>query len=292
MTTHSWAGLLRRAEAELAEAGVPSPRRDAEDLAAFVIGERRGTVLARVASGATAGQTDAARFEALVGERARRVPLQHLVGTAGFRTLELSVGPGVFVPRPETELVAQAAITEALARLDAGDTPVVVDLGTGSGAIAGSVAVEVPGATVYAVERSATAHAWAQRNLAGLGVRLVHADLRDALGELDGAVHVVVSNPPYVPTDAVPRDPEVAEHDPSEALFGGPDGLEVLRAVIARAALLLRPGGLLVAEHAETQGSAVPDLLRAAGGWREIIDHPDLTGRARFSTARKETEQA
>ncbi len=286
--TDGWAALLRRAETRLAEAGVPSPRWDAEELAALVIGSGRGAALARVAAGAAAGQLDAERFEALVAERARRVPLQHLTGCAGFRTIELAVGPGVFVPRPETELVAEVGILEARRLVEGGRPAVVVDLGTGSGAIAAAVAAEVPGAVVHAVEGSAPAYAWAQRNLAGRGVTLRLGDLGEAFPELDGCVDVVVSNPPYVPTDAVPCEPEVAQHDPFEALYGGPDGLDVVRAVIARAAILLRPGGLLVVEHAQTQGRAVPDLLRRAGGWREVLDHPDLTGRARFSTARKE----
>lgn len=272
---------LREAARRLADAGVPSPRADAESLAAHLVGVGRGELAARAARGddAPPGLDD------LVAERCRRVPLQHLTGTAGFRGLELRVGPGVFVPRPETEVLAGLAIEAALAT--AGNEPVVVDLGTGSGAIALAIAREVPEARVHAVEVSGQAHAWAAENLRGSGVDLRLGDAATAFGDLDGAVDVVVSNPPYIPPGAVPVDPEVADHDPGVALYGGgPDGLAVPRAVLATAARLLRDGGLLAVEHADSQQAAVLALLDTPA-WRDRRGHNDLAGRPRCVTARR-----
>ncbi|QTE31564.1 peptide chain release factor N(5)-glutamine methyltransferase [Pengzhenrongella sicca] len=276
---------MRAAEATLASAGVPSPRADAELLAAHLLGIGRGEV--QVA--AILGRPAPAGFAELVARRAARIPLQHLTGTAPFRGLELAVGPGVFVPRPETEQVAQVAIDAAAAR--PGDQVLVVDLCTGSGAIALAVAHEVPGALVHAVELDAAAHAWAERNVAALSagrVRLHRGDARTALAALDGTVDVVVSNPPYVPPGAVPVDPEVAEHDPAVALYGlGADGLEVPRGIVAAAARLLRPGGLLVLEHAEVQDAAARAMVDATGLFGPAETQPDLTGRARMVVARR-----
>jgi release factor glutamine methyltransferase len=227
------------------------------------------------------------RYAGLVAERSDRIPLQHLTGRAGFRRLELSVGPGVFVPRPETELAAGLAIEEARA---AGSRPLVLDLCTGSGAIALAVKDEVPHAIVCAVELATEAHAWAARNVAatGLEVELVQGDARTAFADLDGQADVVVSNPPYIPVGMVPVDPEVRDHDPEVALYGGSeDGLAIPLAVAARAAALLRPGGLLVMEHADTQGDSLPQALRRAGTWEEVRDHEDLAGRPRATTARR-----
>lgn len=290
--TRRLADAVAEAEARLRDAGVPSPRYDAEELAGHVLGLSRGALLARVAAGSTADEDTLTTYDGLVGERARRVPLQHLTGTAAFRHLVLAVGPGVFVPRPETEVVAQAAVDEAARLVAAGQAPVVVDLGTGSGAIALAVATEVPGAQVHACEREPHAHAWAARNVAACApdrVDMRLADLADAFADLDGQVDVVVSNPPYVPPDQVPVDPEVRDHDPDAALYGtGADGLGVVRAVVATAARLLRPGGLLVIEHADSQGESAPALVRAAEGWRDVADVADLAGRPRFVLARRE----
>lgn len=217
----------------LRDAGVPSPRVDAELLADHLLNVGLGRLRAMMLGDAPAPEG----YEALVAERASRIPLQHITGVAHFRYLELAVGPGVFVPRPETESVAQLVIdhVRGMAR------PRIVDLGTGSGAIAGSIAHEVPGAEVHAVEFSPFAHAWAAKNLAPLGVRLVLGDLRDALPELNGTFDVVVSNPPYIPAEAVPTEPEVALHDPPEALYGGgADGMELPTAAAASAARLLQ----------------------------------------------------
>jgi release factor glutamine methyltransferase len=259
---------------------------DAELLLAHVLGVPRTGLL-------TLGEVPddaAARFAALAGQRADRVPLQHLTGRAPFRHLELAVGPGVFVPRPETEQLVEWA----LARLAGVAEPVVVDLGSGSGAIALSIAHEHPGARVTAVERDPGAIEWTRHNAAARAaagdrpVEVRSGDMTDPglLRELDGTVDLVVSNPPYVPDGAtVPR--EVADHDPPLALWGGPDGLDVVRGLLRTAARLLRPGGGLGIEHADQQGSALPALVRASGGWTDVADHPDLAGRPRYTTAHR-----
>ena len=286
MTTDATGDLraaVRAAATRLAEAGVPSPENDALTLAAHVLHRPVGEVRTAMVLGAPA--PDPAAYERLVEHRADRVPLQHLTGRAAFRRLELSVGPGVFTPRPETEVVAGLAIEAALA---VDGAPVVVDLCTGSGAIALAVADEVPAATVYAVELGEDAHAWAVRNVTatGLDVTLVHADATTAFPELDGTVDVVVSNPPYIPLGMVPLDPEVRDHDPDLALYGGSeDGLAVPAAVAARAAVLLRSGGVLVMEHADSQGVSLPAVLERTGCWVEVRDEVDLTGRPRATVA-------
>ncbi|GAB3069875.1 peptide chain release factor N(5)-glutamine methyltransferase [Pedococcus soli] len=286
MTDQPGGGLraaVRAAAARLAEAGVPSPENDALALAAHVLRRPVGELRTAMLVGAAA--PDPAAYARLVEHRADRVPLQHLTGRAAFRRLELSVGPGVFTPRPETEVVAGLAIDAALA---VDGAPVVVDLCTGSGAIALAVADEVPSATVYAVELGEDAHAWAARNVvdSGLPVTLVHGDATTAFPELDGTVDVVVSNPPYIPVGMVPLDPEVRDHDPELALYGGSeDGLAIPLAVAARAADLLRAGGVLVMEHADSQGESLPAGLRRSGRWSEVRDEVDLTGRPRATVA-------
>ncbi|NUP59200.1 MAG: peptide chain release factor N(5)-glutamine methyltransferase [Pseudarthrobacter sp.] len=273
----SLADAVTEATAILRDAGVPSPRVDAELLADHLMKVGLGRLRALML-----GDTPApAGYAELVAERAGRVPLQHITGVAHFRYLELAVGPGVFIPRPETESVVQLVIDHV--RGMAG--PRVVDLGTGSGAIAGSIASEVPGAEVYAVEYSALAHAWASKNLAPLGVNLVLGDLRDALPELNGTFDVVVSNPPYIPAEAIPNEPEVALHDPPEALYGGgADGMELPTAAAASAARLLRPGGYFVMEHAEVQAAWITGML-GRGPWTRISTHPDLNGKERATSA-------
>lgn len=360
--------LLADAEERLRVAGVPTPQVDAELLLAHVTGRPRAML--RILD-AELGAGEAERFESLVAQRAERIPLQHLTGRAAFRYLDLEVGPGVFVPRPETELLVDevlgalpraggsavrrsygpragadsgSAIRSTFATDSAPETwidpdpadetwiamapsaraepttaptptrpeeaqdamPIVVDLCTGSAAVALAVAIERPGTRVIAVEISDEALAWARRNLtdhaealagAHSALRLVAADATTCadtggpLADLRSSVDVVVTNPPYVPDDATPRDPEVRDHDPHAALYGGPDGLGVIRRLATQAALLLGPGGRFVVEHADEQGEdagrlGVPGLLRAAPGtWLDVRDHPDLTGRPRYTTA-------
>jgi release factor glutamine methyltransferase len=277
--------LIEHAVAVLTAARVPSPDADAELLVAHVLGLSRGQVQARAITGTQLDVEQRHAVLELVERRAAREPLQHLTGRAAFRSLELSVGPGVFVPRPETELVAQLAIDALLAV--PGGSPRAVDLGTGSGAIALALATEVPHAEVIAVENSPRAYVWARENaerIAAPNLRLVFADLGAALPELDGTMDVVVSNPPYIPTGAIPRDPEVRLHDPEVALYGGPDGLDVVRAVSATGRRLLRPGGVLVLEHGELQGADIRALL-TADGWSAPATTRDLLGRDRATTA-------
>jgi release factor glutamine methyltransferase len=276
------ADAVRAAARVLEDAGVPSPRVDAELLAGHLLGVTPGRLRALLLGDSTVPEG----YFALVEERARRVPLQHLTGRAYFRYLELQVGPGVFIPRPETESVVQLVI-DALATVE---RPKVVDLGTGSGAIAGSLAHEIPGAEVYAVELSAFAHAWAARNLAPLGVKLIAGDFRDALPEHDGTFDAVVSNPPYVPSEAIPNEPEVALHDPPEALYGGgADGMELPTAAAATAARLLKRGGYFVMEHAEVQSEWIAAMLERMGTWAEITTHLDLNGKERATSAVRAT---
>ncbi len=276
--------LLREATAALDAAGVPTPQVDAELLLAWASDTSRGAVQARALTGGAIAPEHVERFRHAVARRTTREPLQHITGEAHFRALTLAVGPGVFVPRPETEGVVQFGI-DAL-RATAVPEPVAVDLGSGSGAIAIAMDTEVPNALVYAVERSPEALPWTRRNVDAHGgtVRLVEGDLADALPELDGTVSVVVSNPPYVPTGMVPRDPEVQLHDPAVALYSGADGLDAVRSLAATARRLLVPGGVLVVEHAEHQGAAVRAVL-AGHGFRSPETHVDLTGRDRTTTA-------
>jgi release factor glutamine methyltransferase len=288
--------VLVDGERRLARADVPTPRVDAELLLAHVLDVPRG----RMFLSDPIDPADATRFETLLVRRSARVPLQHLLGEAPFRHLTLEVGRGVFVPRPETEGVVELAI---LALSDAADERLAVDLCTGSGAIALALATEVPHSIVHAVEIEESAHDWAGRNVAahaeplaaaGSAVHLYRGDATtahlDALAALVGRVDVVVSNPPYIPDDAVPREPEVAQYDPPRALYGGHDGLDVVRGVAVAAAALLRPGGLLVIEHSDALGesggaSGVPHVLREHGGYVDVVDHQDLAGRDRTTTA-------
>jgi release factor glutamine methyltransferase len=285
-------GALAAATARLAQAGVPSARHDAQALAAHVLGMSRAQVVTAALRGDDLPL--GARFDELVTRRARRVPLQHLTGEGPFRDLVLAVGAGVFVPRPETEVVAHAAIDEARRVAGDGRTPVVVDLCTGSGAIALAVAMEVPGSRVHAVELSTEAHAWARRNVDRIapGVDLREGDAATAFADLDGEVDVVVSNPPYIPPGCTPVDPEVRDHDPGVALYGGgPDGLDVPRQVVATAARLLRDGGLVVIEHGDVQQDEMIALLQGTSAadltWGDRHGHRDLADRPRFVTARR-----
>lgn len=277
--------VLARIAERLAAAGVVDPEVDAEWLVGHVLEAGRGAVQTAAIIGTVLTTEHLAALAPLVERRERREPLQHITGLAAFRGLTLKVGPGVFVPRPETEGVAQFAI-DAL-RAEASSAPIGIDLGTGSGAIALAMATEVPHARVFAAEISRDALPWTRKNfddVAAPNATLVHADLAVAFTELDGTVDVVISNPPYVPDAAIPRDPEVRGFDPALALYGGPDGLDVVRVLSTTAQRLLRPGGVLIIEHGELQGRAIRDLL-AADGWRATATHPDLTMRDRATTA-------
>jgi release factor glutamine methyltransferase len=272
----------------LTEAGVASPRVDAELLAAHVVGVRRGQL-------AMVPLVDPPVVEALrmlVSRRAKRVPLQHLTGTAAMGAIDVAVGPGVFIPRPETEVL----LAWGLAALEGVAQPLVVDLCTGSGALALAVAHARPDAQVHAVERDPVALSWARRNAdmrAAAGdtpVALYAGDITDPrlLGALDGMAHLVLCNPPYVPAGA-PLPPEVAWHDPPAAIFAGPDGLAVIPDVVRTGARLLVEGGSIAIEHDDSHAVAVPALLAARRVLTDVADHVDLAGRPRFATARRGT---
>jgi release factor glutamine methyltransferase len=280
------------AASRLAEAGVESPRTDAELIAAHVHG---------VARGALHTVPDAAfdpRYWDDVARRASREPLQHITGRAYFRYLELEVGPGVFVPRQETEVMTGWAI-EALGEMDIAE-PVVADLGTGSGAIALAIAQEVPGARVHAVEADPLARQWAERNIARCAAAAPHTsgrvalhggDFASVLPDLGGAVDLVISNPPYIPLGAwVP--PEVGEYDPATALWGGADGLDAIRVIERVARRLLRSNGLVAVEHGAPQGAAVYWVFAEEHGWHGTRNHTDLAGRDRFVSAAWKDERS
>jgi release factor glutamine methyltransferase len=270
--------LLEQATTDLAAAGVSSPRHDAETLLSHVTGVPRMMLM----GSAKPDGMQVKQFQEMVAARAARVPLQHLTGSAGFRYVDVEVGPGVFVPRPETELLAGWAIDHAKTL----SSPVVVELCAGAGAISLSVVHEVPGAQVHAVELDEPAYEWAQRNLAGSGVDLRLGDMADAFGDLDGQVDVVVANPPYIPLDAWESvAPEARDHDPSLALWSGDDGLDAMRVVDQVAWRLLRSGGVVGAEHADAQGESAPAVF--AGRWTDVRDHRDLADRPRYVTATK-----
>ena len=280
--------MLDAATEKLAAAGVASPGHDARALAVHVLGLAKPSDLL-LADDLDEEQRTA--YDALVARRAAREPLQHLTGSVGFRHIELEVGPGVFVPRPETESVVQWAVDAIAAQ--GWQRPLLVDLCTGSGTIAFALANEVAGATVHAVERDPDALAWTRRNAANrvaAGDPEVHLHLgsvEESLLDLDAQFDLVASNPPYVAThEAHLPDPEVVDHDPEIALFAGEDGLDVIRLVEQAARRLLKAGGLVVVEHSDRQGVTAPAVFTEAGGWAEVEDHPDLTGRDRFVTAR------
>jgi release factor glutamine methyltransferase len=279
--------LLTQAASRLRDVGVESPQQEARQLLAYAA----GVELVRLPLLDTVEDAQAAYFESLINKRAHRVPLQHLTGRAHFRYLELEVGPGVFVPRPETEVMTGWAIEQlrpmvyAVARGESRHLPVVVELGTGSGAVAKSIATELTGTRVYAVEVSEEAAAYAVRNLADTTVELQVRDMVGAFPELDGTVDLVISNPPYIPLEAFESVvPEVRDHDPLLALFAGQDGLDAIRVVVAQSARLLRPAGLICVEHADVQGESAQQILLQQGGFGGVRDHSDLSGRPRFVT--------
>ncbi|MGE2737887.1 peptide chain release factor N(5)-glutamine methyltransferase [Mycolicibacterium vaccae] len=272
--------VIDAAADELAAAGVDSARVDAELLAAHVAGTPRGRL--------TLTEPDAgfvSRYRELITQRARRIPLQHLTGVAAFGPVTVDVGPGVFIPRPETEVLLEWAM-----KLPLPDPPVIVDLCTGSGALALALATHYPRARVVAVDDSEQALSYARRNVAdsaaGSGVELLHADVTQPglLTELDGTVDLLVSNPPYIPDNAA-LEPEVAQHDPAHALFGGPDGMAVIGPIVEAAGRLLRPGGFCAVEHDDTTSDRTAEVFRRSGRFDEIVARHDWTGKPRYVTA-------
>lgn len=277
---------IAQATHELHAAGVPSPENDAWHIAAHLMGVSLGEAKAQ----ALLAAPTPARFTELVRERAARVPLQHLLGVAHFGGVELHVGPGVFCPRPETESLLEWAVSASSELTAASKEFTVVDLCTGSGAIAVAMATAIPDARIYAVELDPFAAAWAERNTQDTTVELVQADATTwRPSSLCGHVDMVLTNPPYIPDDSVPTEPEVREHDPAMALYGlGQDGLQVPYAVIETAAQLLRAGGVLALEHADVQQEKLVQYLSNTGEWRNVQGHNDLVGRPRFVTAQKQ----
>jgi len=266
------------ATATLAGAGIDTARTDAELLAAHLAGTDRGRLA--LLDAPDPGFFD--RFDSAVAVRARRIPLQHITGTAPFGPVQLHVGPGVFIPRPETEVLLEWALAQTLPR-DA----VILDLCTGSGALAIALASQRPGARVIAVDDDPDALEYARRNAAGTTVRVVRGDVTDAhlLPELAGTVDLVVANPPYIPA-GTELEPEVAQHDPAHALFGGADGMSVIGPLIRGAVRWLKPDGLLAVEHDDTTSAATVRMITGTGVFAEVTAHRDLTGRPRFVTAR------
>lgn len=275
---------LEFASNKFEQAGIESFQADAEILLGHVLDISRGQLQVKAISGEELSESEEQKYLELVQKRSERFPLQHITGVAYFRQLELKVGPGVFVPRFETESVTQLAV-DAL-RAVPKENPIAVDLATGSGAIALSLAVEVPNALVFAVELSEDALVYTRENFAKYAphATLVQGDLADAFPDLDGQVDVLVSNPPYIPDEMIPIYPEVHLHDPSMALYGGADGLDLVRKVEISAKRLLREGGVLIIEHADMQGDAIRELILSLG-WRQCSTHKDLAGRDRATTA-------
>jgi release factor glutamine methyltransferase len=276
---------LELATDKFSAAGVSSPSVDAELLGCYILETDRSELTLLAIANRQFPENKLADFLVAVARREKREPLQHITGIAPFRHLELEVGPGVFSPRPETEQVVDLAIQKTKQVL----APLIVDLCAGSGAIAISISTEVSSATVYAVELSKQAFEYLRRNYENYGLdtqTLRNEDLKTALLELDGTVDLVVSNPPYIPDAAVPVDLEVQLHDPALALYGGEDGLDVIREISTRALALLRPGGQLVLEHAHTQAAAIGELLLSQG-WQEIVSSQDLTGKDRMISAKR-----
>jgi release factor glutamine methyltransferase len=275
--------LLSESSSKLKEAGVISATVDAELITCFCLGISRSELSLMVATNQEFPQESLDKFQLALARRVARQPLQHITGTAPFRHLELKVGPGVFTPRPETEQVVGFAM-EKISNLP---SPLIVDLCSGSGAIAISLATEISGSKVFAVEKSEEAFGYLLQNAASYGLvddYLRNEDLDNSLTELDGLVDLVISNPPYIPNDAIPIDLEVQLHEPSMSLYGGVDGLDVIRQISIRAKKLLKSGGLLVLEHADSQSSAIGKLL-LAGGWLEIEARADLAGKKRMISA-------
>tara|TARA_B110000503_G_scaffold48262_1_gene78634 strand:- start:1381 stop:2244 length:864 start_codon:yes stop_codon:yes gene_type:complete len=277
--------VLRDVATRLDQAGVASPSVDAERLVSHVVGISRGELLAKAHTGFTLEAPALEELELLVSRRSRREPLQHLIGTAAFLGFEVAVGPGVFVPRPETESMAERAIHHAQTMAVGAHGLRILDLCAGSGVLGIALARSVPHAHVSAVEVSDLAYPYLEKNTQELApeITVVQADLVAYGATLaDESVDMIVANPPYIPDSEVPNDPEVADFDPGLALYGGIDGLDVVRDVLELAKRVLRPGGLVMIEHSNLQGLAVRQLCEKAG-FRAITTEQDLVGRDRFT---------
>ncbi len=282
-TRHRLRQAIEQAAAALAEAGIDSARTDAELLAAHAAGTERG----RLAVMAVPDAEFFGRYDELIVARSRRIPLQHITGTAAFGPLTLHVGPGVFIPRPETEAMLEWALSQPLPA-----DPLIVDLCTGSGALAVALARQWPRARVIAVDDDGAALAYARRNAESSAVELVQVDVTTPalLPELTGTVDLVVANPPYIPAGAQ-LEPEVAQHDPSHALFGGADGMAVIAPIVEHAGNWLKAGGLLAVEHDDTTSGQTVELITGTGLFTAVTAHRDLAGRPRFVTARRAEQE-
>ena len=278
MSRHRLRQAIEAATTALGQAGIDSARNDAELLAAHVLGVERGRL-----SFTDVPEEFFGRYHDAVSTRARRIPLQHITGTAPFGPVRLEVGPGVFIPRPETEALLEWALAQ-----DLPDDAVIIDVCTGSGALGIALATARPGARVTGVDIDPTALDYARRNAASTTMSVVRGDVAEdgLLSDLAGTVDLVVSNPPYVPAGAI-LDPEVAEHDPAHAVFGGADGMAVIVPLVARAAGWLKSGGLLAVEHDDTTSEATVGAISATGLFDKVAPHADLAGRPRFVTGRR-----
>lgn len=278
--------LIAHAGQKFSEVGIDSALTDAENLAAHFLGLSWGELQSKLLLDEEISEEQAFPIITAYARRMQREPLQHITELAYFRGLELSVGLGVFVPRPETEIVAGLAIDHLKDYPKA--NPIAVDLGAGSGAIGLALQQEVPHSRVFAVEKSEAAFPFTLKNFERYATseQLRLGDLADAFEDLNSQVSVVISNPPYIPLSALPRDPEVARYDPAMALYGGVDGLEIIRQVSRTAMRLLHSDGFLIIEHSDEQSAAVVELL-LADGWRSVTPHRDLTHRDRAVSARK-----
>jgi release factor glutamine methyltransferase len=286
---------LIHATQRLQASGIDSARTDAELLLCHVLGCKRSRLM--LVDELSFDQR--MEYERLLGKRQSRVPLQHLTGITPFRYLELEIGPGALVPRPETEVVVEAALRYM--REHVTTRPLLLDLCSGAAPIAVALATELDHVDVVGIEKHEEAQYWGRCNFVKYAeaiaardntLTLVDADATDpdAFAAFENRAALVVSNPPYIPDGMVPRDPEVGKHDPHVALFGGSDGFDVIRGLLDTAAIALQDNGYLIMEHADAQGeeagdSGLPALLRAHGAFDNVADHHDLTGRPRYSTA-------
>jgi release factor glutamine methyltransferase len=272
----SMRAAIDEATRALSAAGVGTPRVDAEYLAAHTAGVERGRL-----AFSEPDESFFDRYRCAIDARAQRIPLQHLTSSAAFGPVTVTVGPGVFIPRPETESLLEWALAQPIPA-----APSIVDLCTGSGSLALAIKRARPDARVVAVDDSSDALRYARSNLAGSGVELVDGDVTaaDLLTDLDGAVDLVVANPPYIP-EGSDLEPEVAQHDPAHALFGGPDGMAVIAPMVTLIERLLRHGGLVAVEHDDTTASQTLALFERTGSFADIVSRRDLAGRPRFVTA-------